>query len=659
MSNSIGSNFSIEQNYKLTHLEDTGKSSYQFGKMTVYSDTSIVFDRLKNSYVSIIVNAVIKTIALWIIILLVVKKLISKPLGILTEANQSIDLQNIETIKEIDSGIAQRENELTILAGTFNLMVRKLIHDRHELDEINQTLEITIEKRTEELLVAKEHAEGALKETEKAKELAEISRKQAEKANQAKSEFLANMSHEIRTPMNAVLGFTELLKGRLNNSTYESYLDSIDTSGRSLLHLINDILDLSKVEAGKFELEYSDANLRTFVNGFKTIFSQKITQKGLDFRIDIDENLPRTLVLDETRLRQVLFNLIGNAIKFTSQGFVRLSVTRHDSGADLESPLSLCIRIEDTGQGIPLKNRDKVFEAFEQQKGQSFGQFGGTGLGLAISRKLVTLMEGDITIEDGPQGGVAFRVILHNVEVGKSAPEILDAQKVSDIVGFKWAKVLIIDDTDKNRELLFNYLLNYDVVTLEAVNGQKGLDLARANPPDLILLDMRMPVMDGFEFAALIKAEKELKEIPVIAVTASAMKESEDKARLLCDGYLRKPVSKIQLIEEMGRFLDCDRQEVSGTTDQPENRDLLSIPDRLDLSGAVLSQLQTELLPEINQCLIALNTEGIRSIIENLTPYADQSNQVKKITQSLEDGLEQFDFVLIKRILKDLNQSIG
>ena len=410
------------------------------------------------------------------------------------------------------------------------------------IKRLNEDLENRVHERTEALKIAKD---------------------QAERANRSKSDFVANMSHEIRTPMSTILGFTELLKGRLRDPTNKDFLYSIEAGGRSLLRLINDILDLSKVEAGKLELEYRLVSPQKLFNEIRSIFSRKLSQKDLDFLIDIDNELPQAFILDETRLRQILINLISNSVKFTQKGFVRLSATRYVPDGKKESPLSICFCVEDTGPGIPEKNRSKVFGAFEQQEGQTFAKFGGTGLGLAISQKLAKLMNGDITIEDGPKGGAAFKVILCDVEVAGSIPEAADSRIVTDIASFKGAKILIVDDIDANRKLFAEYLSEYDVVTMQAENGLIGVDMARRDPPDLILLDMRMPVLDGSDFAKTIKSDERLKRIPIIAISASSVKQSEDQFLSFYNAYMRKPISKNHLVEEIGRWIDCERQAVT------------------------------------------------------------------------------------------------
>ncbi|NQZ59484.1 MAG: response regulator, partial [Lentisphaeraceae bacterium] len=372
-------------------------------------------------------------------------------------------------------------------------------------------------------------------------------------ASNSKSTFLANMSHEIRTPMNAILGFTELLKGRLTDKKNNSFLHSIDVSGRSLLRLINDILDLSKVEAGKIELEYSAINPQALFMELKTIFSQKISQKGIDFIIDISEDLPQALILDETRLRQILFNLIGNAIKFTDEGYVKVSV-KHYAEED-GSQVTLCIDVEDSGIGVPEENRQKIFNTFEQQSGQSHAKYGGTGLGLAISKKLTELMKGEIDLQQAAQGGALFKIKLREVQIAVTADERYFSENVTDIIAFSEAKVLIVDDIDLNRELIEHFLNDSGIITMQAANGLECLDLARNNRPDLILMDMKMPGMDGFEASSLIKKNPMSKDIPITAVTASAFKEDETRILFVADSYMAKPISKPKLIQELMNFL--------------------------------------------------------------------------------------------------------
>ncbi len=246
----------------------------------------------------------------------------------------------------------------------------------------------------------------------------------ANAANQAKSEFLANMSHEIRTPMNAVIGFSDILAFQITDIKQKSYLESIQIAGKNLLNLINDILDLSKIEAGRFKIHYEPVNILAIFNELQQIFVLKIAEKNLDFIVDIDTELPETLMLDEIRLRQILLNLIGNAIKFTDSGYIKINA-KQIYQKDKSNQLELVVTIEDSGIGIPADQQEIIFESFRQQDGQSTRKYGGTGLGLAISKRLVEMMNGQISVTSIPGKGSSFSIILPRVKVVVTAPSIL------------------------------------------------------------------------------------------------------------------------------------------------------------------------------------------------------------------------------------------
>ena len=254
----------------------------------------------------------------------------------------------------------------------------------------------------------------------------------AEQANLAKSEFLANMSHEIRTPMNAIMGFSQILRSKINDENLNSYLESISSSGKNLLGLINDILDLSKIEAGKLSLEYDRVNPYEMLKEIRNIFSFEIKEKGLDFIIDIDNDIPQALILDEIRLRQILVNLVGNALKFTDKGYIKVSVKRENQIENADN-LKLRFCVEDTGIGIPQKELERIFDAFIQQSGQSTRKYGGTGLGLAISRRLVDLMGGKIYVESENDKGSKFIVILDNIAVATNLSINMTTQNSEEI----------------------------------------------------------------------------------------------------------------------------------------------------------------------------------------------------------------------------------
>lgn len=256
-----------------------------------------------------------------------------------------------------------------------------------------------------------------LEERKKAQEGMNQAVAEAVAANRSKSEFLANMSHEIRTPLNAVIGFSELLATMVVGEDQKSYTDAINVSGKNLLILINDILDLSKIEAGKIEIKLASVNIRDIINEIVIIFNEKIISKNLKLFIEIDEKLSDELLLDEVRVRQVLLNLVGNAVKFTESGYVKISVNKGIIDTTVQNKVALVIEVADTGIGIPESDKEIIFEAFRQQRGHNTKKYGGTGLGLTITKRLVEMMNGEINIKSSEKKGSIFTVILNNIEV--------------------------------------------------------------------------------------------------------------------------------------------------------------------------------------------------------------------------------------------------
>jgi PAS domain S-box-containing protein len=384
-----------------------------------------------------------------------------------------------------------------------------------------------------------------------AEEALKAAKEAAEQASRSKSEFLANMSHEIRTPMNAILGFAEILNGQVTDKVHRTYLSAIISSGRSLLGLINDILDLSKIEAGKLSLSIHPVRMRLLFTEMETVFAQKIAENHLRWQVRIDSALPELLESDETRLRQILFNLVGNAVKFTENGEVNVCVSVEKSSA---TQCRLYFAVRDTGIGIDAREQEKVFGAFEQQAGQNHSQYGGTGLGLAITHRLVSMLNGEITLSSASGMGCTFIVCLCDVKICDVAP-IRQESFDSNAISFAPATVLIADDIRLNRVLLRGFLQRSPLRFIEAENGLQALALARAEKPDVVLMDLKMPHMDGQTAVQQFKQDPLLREIPVIAVTAAAMKSTEEAFGSVCDAFVRKPVSKEDIVRTLMRFL--------------------------------------------------------------------------------------------------------
>lgn len=392
-----------------------------------------------------------------------------------------------------------------------------------------------------------EDLEYSKNESEKAKNL-------AEQSNAAKSIFLANMSHEIRTPLNAIMGFSELLQTMPLQDKALNYIKNISISSKSLTKLINDILDLSKIEADKLELYYSSFPLQNFIEEIKDLFTYRIKKKKLDFEIKLGKDLPKFVNLDEARLRQILINIVGNAIKFTNSGYVRLSVN-HEIIPGPGHYCKLIFEIEDSGEGIDLSEQEKIFNAFHQVQSPSSKRHDGTGLGLSISLRLIRMMNGNINVESTLNKGSKFSIYLNRVQIPVESKMELKRLKTAHKFNIADSCILIADDLAINRELIISFLEDKNSKILEAKNGREVIDLCEKENVDIILLDMVMPEMDGYEAATLLKENEKTKHIPIIAVTASALKEDEIKLRKICDGYLAKPFTGDSLMDELKKFL--------------------------------------------------------------------------------------------------------
>ena len=383
-----------------------------------------------------------------------------------------------------------------------------------------------------------------------------IAKLDAETANRAKSEFLANMSHELRTPLNAVIGFSELLSAMMKDDKQKSYVTSIKVAGRSLLTLINDILDLSKIEAGMLDIKPTITNIKSILDEIEQIFKMKMVKKNVDFFVDIDKSMPSVLVLDEVRIRQLLFNLVGNADKFTEDGFIKVSVNKISTIED--NKINISILVEDTGIGIAKENINDIFESFKQHENHDIKKYAGTGLGLSICKKLANAMDGEISVKSELGKGSIFEIILKNIPIASSEDAIInyeDSYKLSNS-HFEPATVLVVDDIESNRDVIKEMLPRVGLTVLSADNGKEALDMIDKNKIDFVFMDIRMPVMEGTEATEIIKANPDTKHIPVVALTASSSKEDESKVMESgFDGYMTKPFKVSELILMLGKFL--------------------------------------------------------------------------------------------------------
>lgn len=404
---------------------------------------------------------------------------------------------------------------------------------------------------------------AAIDESEKSKQAQQA----AEAANRAKSAFLANMSHELRTPLNGILGYAQILqRDKALTPKQREGVDIIQRSGDYLLTLINDILDLSKVEAGHIELNPTAFDFNEFIRGIIELFQMRAQQKGIMFMYEPLSPLPSGIHADEKRLRQVLINLLGNAIKFTEQGGVSLKIGRENNG--------IRFQVEDTGIGIPADEIDKIFLPF-QQAGTARYKAEGTGLGLSITKKLVEMMGGELHATSIFGQGSQFWMTL-------TLPEIADfvkpqEQRQSMIIGFQGPPrtLLVVDDRAENRSVLVNLLAPLGFTVIEASNGQEGVIQAQKQHPNLILMDLVMPIMDGFEATRKIREITELSEIRIIAASASVFEYHQQESIVAgCNAFITKPFradAMLQLLQEQLRLVWIYDEESLTTPAVDEN----------------------------------------------------------------------------------------
>ena len=453
----------------------------------------------------------------------------------------------------------------------------------------------------------------------------------AEAANQAKSIFLSNMSHELRTPLNSILGFTQLMSYETNLDPFaKERLEIVNRSGKHLLDLINDILDLSKIESGRMTLNYSSFDLRNLLNSIEEMLQVKVLFKEFNLIFEIDSDLPNFVYSDEKKLYQVLVNLLGNAIKFTNTGSVTLRVRVQQIEKDC---CHLNFAIEDTGVGIAPEEINKLFKVFEQTSaGNNLSQ--GTGLGLAISQKLVQLMGGQIDVHSTLNQGSTFSfeiVVELPQEEPLSSISIVNKRVIGLVPGQPTYRILIVEDLPENRRLLTDLLTSVGFVVREATQGIEALSMWESWLPDLIFMDLRMPILDGYAATKRIRQNPESRETIIIALTASVFEEDREKVLITgCNDFIRKPFNPREIFDKIARYLEVQYiYEDVVQAPKKASVETISVDDLSDLSPEWLEQmyqaayyLDTDVMNE----LVTQISESKPSLCKTLTDYINNFN---------------------------------
>lgn len=436
-------------------------------------------------------------------------------------------------------------------------------------------------------------AEGMRRANKRAKK----AQQQAQNANEAKSLFLANMSHELRTPLNAILGYSQLLhKDSGISKRQKDFLETINNSGEHLLSLINQVLEISKIEVNRVTLDLNTFDLHDLIHNLKKLFQVKTDKKDLIFEIRGVETLPKFVIADETKLRIILINIIGNSIKFTESGKIVVTFSLEEK---IQNKIKLKVIVEDTGYGIAPEDISKLFQPFVQTESGKKIQ-SGTGLGLVISKSYIQLMEGSISIESKPGIGTTISFTI-NIQKGEKT-DIKDEIVTQNIIGLKnknfIPKILIVDDDENNRNLMFTLLKEVGFDIKDSINGRQALDIYNEWKPDLIWMDIRMPVMNGLEATKIIKSSTDRIQPKIILISAHVLKEElTEITQSGCDDFLAKPYKIESIFEYIKKHLVIEyiyREELNST-----KKNTLEIADIIQKVGPVYDEIKEEILTAV------------------------------------------------------------
>jgi signal transduction histidine kinase/DNA-binding NarL/FixJ family response regulator len=560
-----------------------------------------------------------------------------------------------QTMDKIRGNVTNIQHRLRGSVAAHQSFLQRLIVERNIV--IYFTTALAVFASVAALVLLRRHLTDLRKEEALRARVMEFQRESREK-----STFLANMSHEIRTPLNAIFGFGELLARRTTDSVSRRYVEAMLTSGRSLLALINDILDLAKIEAGKLEVRPAPMSLREAANEVITMFQQTAAKKNVHLRAVLDTQHADGVSMDAVRVRQMLCNLVGNAIKYTDQGQVILRITT-GAGEPEAGAVRCVLQVEDTGVGVASEELDEIFDPFIQAKRAANEARGGAGLGLSITRQLARMMGGDISVESTPGKGSVFRITMpHVARAFAVGSKDEDSRSLDDMAPLK---VLVVDDVELNRQMLQEMFNGTAHEVFTASSGESAIAVAKAQHPDLILMDIRMPLMSGEETLNHFRGDPGLKAARVIAVTAATMRGEESRLRRLFDGYLAKPLSQDALIREIARVVGTKTRaaqqlgDVAGL-DPSADGGPAADADAVDMAAedvAELRRLLSESWPELRR---TLQIRAVRQFAGALQSVAERAgaHELKAYAERLAASASVFDVAQVEALLEELPQHV-
>ena len=481
----------------------------------------------------------------------------------------------------------------------------------------------------------------------------DLQAEQARRSSQDKSVFLASMSHEIRTPMNAIFGFTNLLSESVKDPTQAEYVASIRKSGQALLSLINDVLDLSKMEAGKLDLREEPTDLREIVDQVQTMFHQAATAKGIHLRAEYEGAADRPLMVDPVRVRQVLINLVSNAVKYTDHGGVVIRVGCRPLA--VEGRCDLAIEVVDSGTGIAPHQLGVIFEPFEQGDSPDGKSREGTGLGLSIARRLAALMGGSLRAESALGEGSRFVFDVPDRAFGTDpVTQQPGTDATIDFDRLPVLEVLVVDDVAWNRDLVDAYLRGSHHTVRHASDGVEAVEEVRRKAPDVVLMDLRMPRLSGEQAMLRIKSDPDSANVPVIAVTASSMGSEESWLRTRFDGYVRKPFSKRDLFEALSAHFGPVPVADAGVAEGGDDTPLSLRPEWPD--AATLAELRAIYADELPQARAQMRMREIAAIAEHLADLGTRLSwpRLQDHARQLAQAVDAFDVPRVRQLLEDI-----